>query len=282
MIAVVLVLLCAFFRSSETFLLRKSPFISSFRPRISENRANSQLLALATQSPVANAAINQPVNPEGDIRPTTTDRARTVTYVCTSGTLCTTSVMEELNGAPFGSYVDYILDEKGWPVMLLSDQSMHTQNIKQQPLVSLFCQLPRSQSTQSSAGLSRVTIMGEIERVAEEELATLKLAFTIIHPYAEQIADSPRFSFYKIRPKKIYFSGGFGVMATFVDVPQYEAAKPDVLAQEVANVLSRVNLEKQTELLLLCKTFLGIEDVEFVRVQAVDRLGIDLRVKAGT
>ena len=43
--------------------------------------------------------------------------------------------------------------------------------------------------------------------------------------------DSPKFKFYKIRPQKIYFSGGFGVMATWVNVPEYELARPDVLAQ---------------------------------------------------
>jgi hypothetical protein len=54
------------------------------------------------------------------IRPSVTDRARTITHVCTSGTLCTTSKMDEIQGSPFGSYVDYILDMNGWPVMLLS------------------------------------------------------------------------------------------------------------------------------------------------------------------
>lgn len=71
------------------------------------------------------------------------------------------------------------------------------------------------------------------------------------------------------------------MQATWIDVPAYEAARPDVLAQEVAVVLSRVNLEKQLELLLLCKHFLGLTDVEGVRIQAIDQLGIDLRVKQG-
>ena len=215
------------------------------------------------------------------IRPTVTDRARTITHVCTSGTLCTTSVMDEVQGSPFGSYVDYILDDSGWPVMLLSEQSLHTMNIKQSPQVSLFCQLPRSQSAQAAAALSRVTIVGTVEPIPAEQLSPIKLAFTLVHQYAEQIADSPKFSFCRIKPQKIYFSGGFGVMATWVDVLDYETARPDVLAAEVTTMLSRINLEKQGELLLLCKHFLNIEDVDLVRIQAIDRLGVDLRVKAG-
>lgn len=109
------------------------------------------------------------------------------------------------------------------------------------------------------------------------------MAFILAHPYSEQIVDSPRFAFYRIKPEKIYFSGGFGVQSTWVDVEEYERARPDVLAQEVPGVLARVNQEKQGELLLICKHFLGIDPaiVSVVRVQAVDRLGIDLRIKTG-
>ena len=123
----------------------------------------------------------------GSFRPSIVDKARTITHVCTSGTLCTTSVMDDAEGSPFGSYVDYVLDEKGWPVLLLSAQSLHTININKSPLVSLFTQLPRAQSTQTTAALSRVTVMGDVVGTDKEELSALKLAFTLAHPYAEQI-----------------------------------------------------------------------------------------------
>lgn len=218
---------------------------------------------------------------EASIRPSIVDKARTITHVCTSGTLCTTSVMEDVNGAPFGSYVDYILDERGWCVLLLSEQSLHTSNIVKNPLVSLFCQLPRSQYAQSAAGLSRVTMLGTVEKVPDHDLSAVKLAFTLVHQYAEQIVDSPKFTFYRIKPQRIYFSGGFGVMATWVDVGEYENAKPDVLAQEVSSMLAKINAEKQAELMLLCKHFLMLSQVDSVRIQATDRLGIDIRVKIG-
>jgi thiol-disulfide isomerase/thioredoxin len=96
-----------------------------------------------------------------------------------------------------------ILDENGWPVLLLSEQSIHTVNIKKNSMVSLFCQLPRSVNNQAAAALSRVTLMGSIVDTSTEELSALKLAFTLAHPYAEQIVDSPKFSFCKIKPSKI-------------------------------------------------------------------------------
>jgi putative heme iron utilization protein len=96
-----------------------------------------------------------------------------------------------------------------------------------------------------------------------------------------EFTDSPKFSFYKIKPKKIYFSGGFGVMATWVDVGEYESARPDVLASEVSSMIDKINSEKQGELLLLCKHFIQVENPDKVKLSSIDRLGVDLRVKTG-
>lgn len=70
-------------------------------------------------------------------------------------------------------------------------------------------------------------------------------------------------------------------MATWVNIQEYEIARPDVLASEVSAMLSKINSEKLTELFLFCKHFLKIEEVDNVKLQAIDRLGVDLRVKNG-
>jgi hypothetical protein len=218
-----------------------------------------------------------------NFRPSVTDNARTVMNVCNSGTLCTTMCgQDDVQNAPFGSHIDYILDEMGWPVLLLNEQSVHTQNIHHSQLVSLFCQLPRPHNSETLAALSRVSFIGAAEKVNRDDLLALKLAFTLIHPHTEQLAESPSFSLYKIKPLKIFYSAGFGVMSAWVNITEYENAKPDAIAHDVPNVLSRVNQEKQYELTMLCKQFLGISDtLERVRIEAVDRLGIDLRVQTG-
>ena len=83
-----------------------------------------------------------------------TEKARTVTSVCTSGTLCTLvqaapeddqsksgAILESIKCHPWGSYVDYILDEKGNPVLLVNEDSQHTKFFGQGGMVSLFVQL---------------------------------------------------------------------------------------------------------------------------------------------
>jgi len=56
------------------------------------------------------------------------ERARTVVQAMSTATFCT--ACKNQDGAPFGSHVDYILDAKGWPVLLLSDQALHTKNVE--------------------------------------------------------------------------------------------------------------------------------------------------------
>ncbi|CAM9432575.1 unnamed protein product [Ascophyllum nodosum] len=225
-----------------------------------------------------------------------TERARTVTHVADSGTLCTLSSSVEAGpeGSPFGSHVDYVLDEKGWPIFLLAEASLHTQNIKANERVSLLCQTPREAHGQPQAALARVTLVGSIVDVDDDdELIQLKASFSLVHTYADQLTQSPRFKFYKMKPEKVYYVGGFGVMSKWLPVceyqashqvpfclPHFQAAKPDILADEATSIVSKINKSKQEELATVCKHFLHRAFPDSVSVTTVDRLGLDVRVKA--
>jgi putative heme iron utilization protein len=127
-------------------------------------------------------------------------------HVATCGTLCTFSATDDpvLMDTPFGSHVDYVLDSKGWPVFLLAQASMHTQNIKANPRVSLLCRTPRASPAQSAASLARVTIVGNIVAVDDDdELIQLKATFPLTHKYAEQLTQSSVFKFLKLKPDKV-------------------------------------------------------------------------------
>ncbi|CAM9789506.1 unnamed protein product [Ectocarpus sp. 12 AP-2014] len=174
-----------------------------------------------------------------------TERARTVTHVADSGTLCTLSSSGEAGpeGSPFGSHVDYVLDEQqGWPIFLLAEASLHTQNIKASNRVSLLCQTPREANGQPQAALARVTLVGAIVDVDDDdELIQLKASFSLVHTYADQLTQSPRFKFYKLKPDKVYYVGGFGVLSKWLPVSEYETAEPDILADEASSIVSKIN-----------------------------------------
>lgn len=215
------------------------------------------------------------------------ERARTVTHVCTSGTLSTVCQNQNAQDFPFGSHVDFVLNEQGWPVFLLSEQSMHTRNFFTNSKVSLLAQQPPPVGLEGKpphpATLPRVTISGTMQKIVDlDELIVLRPAFSVAHSYAEQIIDSPVFSFYKLKPESVFYVGGFGVQSEWVPIREYETAKPDILAYESALVVGKMNQKYQKDLVIVCEQFLNSKGVSQVTVTSLDRLGFNIRVSSAS
>lgn len=256
----------------------------------SQRIAASKNNALGASAVAASATVNggtetAPPNGEGAIEETIrlqiNEKARTVLAVSTSGTLCTKSSHDGIEGSPFGSYVDYVLDDEGCPVLLMNEMSMHTVNVRDDPggLVTLFVQLGRGSEGQDS---SRCSITGKLVKVdddeAQENIDAIRMRYSITHSYADQVMDSPRFAFYRLEPSRVHFVGGFGVLAKWVPVDEYKEATPDILAKDASDIISRLNRDHSEDLALTAEHLLDSQDVERIRVTAVDRLGIDIRV----
>jgi putative heme iron utilization protein len=236
-----------------------------------------------------------------DIRLNVYEKARTVTSCCTSGTLCTMSAHEGIQGAPFGSFVDYVLDDDGNPVLLMNDMSMHTINIQkasegeEDALVTLFTQLggggggKADKEVKGLQDVSRCSVTGHLVKMdnpvpgtaaaADSDMDIIRMRYSLAHTYADQVMDSPRFSFYRLLPRKIYFVGGFGVLAKWVDPVDYRKAAPDILANEAGTIVERINYTHEEDLLLTAQHLLDVTtQIEQIRVTNVDRLGMDIRV----
>jgi putative heme iron utilization protein len=222
-------------------------------------------------------------DPSLSIRLNVNEKARTVTSVCTSGTLCTVSGSDGIQGAPFGSYVDYVLDDDGNPVLLMNEMSMHTVNIfeNKDGMVTLFTQLQSKTGSGAGQDISRCSVTGTIAKIDPKaaDMDAIRMRYSITHSYADQVMDSPKFAFYRLTPCKIYFVGGFGVLAKWVDIDEYKNAKADILAKEAAEIVARINRDHADDLKLTAKHLLDVENaIETIRVTNVDRLGMDLRV----
>lgn len=192
--------------------------------------------------------------------------------MCSSGTLCTSSVKHD--GVPFGSHVDFILDEEGRPVFLLASTAMHTKNLVMEPRCSLFCQ-PTSASGQDGC---RVTLVGRIERLGEEEYE-LKEHYKHQHPHAgDALNFSKAFQFYRMGVDDVFFVGGYGVVSQWVDAKKFAEAQHDPLAFDAPDIVKGINEGKAEELRRLCAVYLGVEAERCV-MMSLDRLGFDLRVR---
>ena len=178
-----------------------------------------------------------------------------------------------------------------WVVLLMNDMSMHTINIEQNALnnedgsngvsnlVTLFTQLA-SDTSEQSQDVSRCSFTCNVEKIPDDspDMDIIRMRYSITHVYADQVMDSPKFAFYRLVPEKIYFVGGFGVMAKWVDVIDYKNAAPDILSKEATMIVKKLNREFTEDLEGMATHLLGVDKLEYIRVTNVDRLGMDVRV----
>lgn len=211
--------------------------------------------------------------------PTIAENARTTVHICKSGTL-SSSLCDGTSSVPFGAHVDYIVDDRGCPIILLHNQSQIAKNVFTNPSVSLFCQPSSFAYAPVDEGLSQTTIIGDISLVPSEELSLLKLAFPIVHRHTDNLINYHHFQLFRIQPKKICYSRGDYENFFWVDSQDFMNAKPDVLAYETQDIINRLNSEQSQDLQLLCKHFIGRANTDSINVHAIDRLGIDIKIRS--
>jgi heme iron utilization protein len=105
-------------------------------------------------------------------------------------------------GFPFGSVVNYAVDAQGRPV--------HMKNLAEDARVSFL--VYSVEAAEDAVSGSRVTIMGEVVAVPEEEVEAVKAAYLARHPAAEEYVDFGDFGFFRLEAADTYYVGGFGEM----------------------------------------------------------------------
>ena len=189
------------------------------------------------------------------------------------GTLSTLSRKQP--GFPFGSLMPYALDAQGRPIFLISTMAMHTQNLQADPRASLF--VSESDIGDQPLGASRVTLIGNVLRLPDSDLAEARALYLASYPDSKHWVDFDDFLFYRMAVVDIYFVGGFGVMG-WIAASEYSEAQPDPLIDHKVDIMRHMNADHKDALILLAKRFAGIE-AQDAEMTAVDRLGCHLRLK---
>ncbi len=114
------------------------------------------------------------------------------------------------DGWPFASVAPFALSDAGEPVLLLSDLAEHTRNVRADPRASLMVQDGASLNDPQAG--CRVTILGQLEPVAEAELSSAREAYVARHPPAVEYLAMADFRLYVLRVREARFIGGFGDM----------------------------------------------------------------------
>lgn len=141
-------------------------------------------------------------------RPTTSlspaQEARAFARNCHHGVLSTLS--KRLEGFPFGSVSPFILDPEGHPIILISDIAEHSRNLQADSRCSLILQ-PFAEDMQSTG---RITVIGHAEVLSADDKAALGPAYLHQFPQAADYFAMHDFRFWRIRPLKVRWIGGFG------------------------------------------------------------------------
>jgi heme iron utilization protein len=205
--------------------------------------------------------------------PSFAERARTLLHLGRVGSLSTLS--RKRPGFPFGSVMPFALDDEGRPLFLISNMAMHTQNLQQDGRASLLVTQPAAGLDPLGAG--RVTLVGNTAVLAASEIGTARGIYLERHPNSKYWVDFDDFSFFRMDVVDVYYVGGFGVMG-WIAAAEYTQARVDPLADSAEGILQHMNADHQDALVLLARTFAGIEAQEAV-MTAVDRLGFHVRLK---
>jgi heme iron utilization protein len=207
--------------------------------------------------------------------PTFAERARTLMYLSSIGSLSTLSRKQP--GYPFGSVMPYGLDGHGRPIFLISTMAMHTQNLQNDPHASLL--VTQLDTEGEPLGASRVTLLGSALPIPKPELAEVRGLYLERHANSKYWVDFEDFSFYRMEVVDVYYVGGFGVMG-WVSASDYDRSQRDPLADSMAEIIQHMNADHKDALVMLARTFAHIDSTE-ATMTAVDRLGFHVRLKTG-
>ncbi len=207
--------------------------------------------------------------------PTFAEQARTLVHLGRTGTLGTLSRRHP--GHPFVSVMPYAPDERGRPLLLISRLAMHTQNLETDPRASLLVAQPGV--GEDPLALGRLTLLGRAGRLGREERAAARETYLARHPNAVHWVEFEDFAFWRLDLADVYFVGGFGAMG-WVEVGDYEAARPDPLADGAAGIIEHMNRDHGDALIAYARVLGGVE-ADVAEMVAVDRLGFKLRARSG-
>ena len=200
------------------------------------------------------------------------ERVRTLMHLQPVGSLSTLS--KKHVGLPFGSVMPYSLDQTGNPTFLISTMAVHTQNLQYSPKASLL--IAEATENEDPLGKARVSIMGEITQVAEEDLAMIRESYLNQHHEARYWVDFGDFAFYRMTIIDLYFVGGFGAMG-WITAEEYQQAEVDPLADIASEIIQHMNEDHKDALVLLSQHF-GNHSGDQVKMITVDHLGFGLEL----
>mmetsp|Transcript_11066 Transcript_11066/g.26230 ORF Transcript_11066/g.26230 Transcript_11066/m.26230 type:complete len:335 (+) Transcript_11066:122-1126(+) len=204
--------------------------------------------------------------------PPSAETARTIVQLVGSGTL---STINEDN-TPLGTYVSYVLDSHGMPLLRLRRDAVHTKNLERHAACSLFVHAP----VQPIRSVARVTLMGVVEHIPDEEMDAAREEHARKNSHAIGV-DAPRADdlFMRLKLQRAFYVGGLGTGSAAEEIApeSYSTTSADILAEAAPGLVAYMNRERPLDIARITGDAIedgNIDDVESAELLWVDRLGV--------
>jgi putative heme iron utilization protein len=205
-------------------------------------------------------------------RPSHAESARTLVDAYDQGVLGT---LDRRDGSPYTSVAEYVLLPNGDALLLVSDLADHTKNIKNDPQASLL--VSNGLGDEQPLTDERVTLLGDVELVADEESDEMRERYLEVHPHAETYIDFGDFNFYRFAPDRLRYIGGFGIMG-WPEVADYREAEPDPVRHAAQGIIEHMNEDHRDSMLEMVAGLTDHDRPDEAEMTEVDRYGFDLLI----
>jgi hypothetical protein len=204
------------------------------------------------------------------MRPSHAESTRTLVATTDRGALSTRLADD---GSPYGSLVEYTTLDNGDLLFFLSDLADHTKNLRDDARCSLL--ISERFAADNPLENERATLVGRMEWVEHTE--AFRELYLDAHPHAETYIDFDDFNFFRLRPHKIRYVGGFGRMS-WLEGDAYREAQPDPLREAAPGIVEHMNEDHVDAMVQMATRFTDRADTTSARMLRVDRYGFDLEV----
>lgn len=174
--------------------------------------------------------------------PAPAETARTIVDLAAHGTICT--ITED--GVPLGTYVSYVLDQVGQPIIRLRRDAVHTGNLMRDARCSLFVQ----PSEYPAHALARITLIGNVEPVSEEIAASAAALHHTLHAGGAGV-DAPRDDdvYYRLVVDEGFYVGQLSgdSAADIISGDAYREAEADPLRTVSTSLVRSLNTDRMED-----------------------------------
>eukprot|EP00890_Picochlorum_soloecismus_P003424 jgi/Picsp_1/4082/NSC_01592-R1_protein len=206
--------------------------------------------------------------------PSSAETARTIVDLAAHGTL---STMTE-DSLPLGTYVTYVLDQVGQPILRLRKNAVHTANLSRENRCSLFVQ-PYQYPAHL---LARVSLLGTVEPVPDGIAESAAELHKTLHSGGAGV-DEPQEDdmYYRLVVNECFYVGQLAgnSSAEVIAGDEYREAEADPLRSFAGGLVKAMNADRPEDVYRISSQKLEkeIDDIYFAELVWIDKKGIYLK-----